>query len=485
MLNDTKEASKKESLPTFRKGAKTVFRLSLPIVIGNTLNNFADTITFFIIGNLCGTEALGTMGLGFMVNRLVSQNFILGFSAGYDTLGSQAYGKGEYKMCGVYLYRAWIIIQLLIVPTYALVYMSDKVLLLFGVVPRAAELAGRFSRTLVLNNLIFSTYDLINRFLIVQRISKPQMIINAVASSLHPFWVYLIAIRLQLDYLGAGYALAITSATKLISVVVYIRLTPSFKQTLPPPTKHIFLGWMNFLRVAVPSGVMYSLEIVSYIVVCITAGSLGKAELAANQIFSNMLSLIISVPMALGYTACVLVGNLLGARRPVQAQFYAKVNVLFNAIFCAVFVSLFIIFRHQIARLYSNDPEVIAKFMSVIFIVMAEISIDTMQTIFCRILIAMARQSFASVVNFISYFGYMIPISFLLLFKFHMGIGGIWFSLGTSYLWCALAFTYKLLTEDWEKVSAEAAERIERDKLLLKDNSKSTNKDIPLLTIES
>lgn len=481
--NDDKRI-KEETLPTLGQGAKTVFRLSLPIVIGNTLNNFADTLTFFIIGNLCGTEALGTMGLGFMVNRLVSQNFILGFSAGYDTLGSQAYGKGEYKMCGMYLYRAWIIIQLLMLPTYVLVYLSDKVLLLFGVLPRAAELAGAFSRTLVLNNIIFSTYDLINRFLIVQRISKPQMIINAAASALHPFWVYLIAIKFDLNYLGAGYALAITNGTKLTLAIIYIYFTPSFKETLPSPSKDILLGWMNFLRVAVPSGIMYSLEIVSYIIVCTTSGSLGKADLAANQIFSNMLSLIISIPMALGYSACVLAGNSLGRRKPKEAQFYAKLNVLFNTIFCGVFVALFLVFRYQVARLYTNDPEVIEIFMGVVVIVMIEIFIDTTQTIFCRILIAMARQSFASIVNLISYFGYMMPVAFLLLFKFHMGIGAIWFSLATSYLWCALAFSYKLLTEDWEKVSIEATERIDRDKALLKENPKEISNDIPLLSIE-
>jgi len=484
MLNRDKEPTKKESLPTFGNGAKTVFRLSLPIVIGNILNRFTETLTFMMIGNLCGTEALGTIGLGFMVNRLVSQNFTIGFSAGYDTLGSQAYGKGEYKMCGMYLYRAWIIVQLLTLPTYALVYLSDRVLLLFSVLPRAAELAGAFSRSLILNNFILSTYELINRFLIAQRISKPQMVINATASFAHPLWVYIIVIKLDFNYLGAAYALAITNGIRLILIIIYIYFTPSFKETLPPPSKDIFLGWMNFLRVGIPSGIMYSLEIISYIIVCITAGSLGETDLAANQIFSNMLSFVISVPVALGYAACTLVGNSLGARRPNEAQFYAKISVFFNSIFCGVVVSLFMIFRYQVVRLYSKDPEVIDKFISVIFLVMAEIFIDTTQTILCRILLAMARQSYASVVNLISYFGYLLPVAFLLLFTFQMGIGGIWFSLATAYLWCALAFTYKLLTEDWDKVAIEAAERIEKDKALLKVNSQETNKDIPLLSIE-
>ncbi len=468
------QESPPETMPTVRECTEVVVRLSLPIVIGTTLNALADTLTYCLVGNLCSSESLGALGLGFMINRMLSQCYLSSLPSGYDTLGTQAFGKGEYRMCGVYMYRAWIIIQIVVFPTYFLVYFSDQVLLLFGVAPRAAELAAVFARSLLLNNIVYFTYDLIYKFLIAQRIAKPQMVINAVASCFHPVWVYIFVRYFKLDYLGAGYALCFTNTLKLISIILYIYFSGACKETLPWPDKGVLVGWGNFLRVAIPSGAMYSLETISYLMVNIFSGRLDKASLAADQSLCNLLIFGFSIPIALGYSACVLTGNSLGSRKPKLAQMYAKFTFVLSVVFVAVYILLVFTFRYHVAAWYSNDADVQSVFVACVPIMLAEVVADSTQGILCRILVAMARQPFASIANLISYFLYMVPLAYVLIYWYGYGIQAIWFTLATAYLFAAMAFGWKIVNEDWEQVSKEAAERVERDRKQLEQARKGS-----------
>lgn len=451
-------------LLSYGEGARVVGRLSYPIIISNIFNALADTLTYFLVGDLSATS-LASLGLGLMVNRLFSCDIITAFMSGFDTLGSQCYGKGEYRMCGVYMYRAWIILQLIGLPSYILVMFSDSILMSVGVTEEAATLSAALARRMIPYNILMNTFQLLNRFLIVQRIVKPQMVINAVTCCLHPVWVYIFVFIFRMDYVGTAYAYGLTNLLNTVAVVAYIYYSGQCKETLPKLDASAFVGWWSFLKIAGPSGFMYIMEGHSYLIINILTGRLDAASIAANQALCNLLSLNYNVPVALGYATCALVGNSLGSRNPDQAKRYAKLTITLNtAIICTSMVFMFA-FRRGLAELYSVDVEVQKVFAATIPLMLWEVLVDTTQGILCRVLVAMARQPFAFVANVILYFVYMVPIVTVLMLFCNWGIIAIWFGLATAYIGSVSAFGYKILSEDWDKVSIEAAERIERDRL--------------------
>jgi len=418
--------------------------------------------------------------------RLLSYSLTSSLLSGYDTLGSQAYGKGEYEMCGVYMYRAWLIINIFAIPTYFAVFLSEYVLILFGTTPEAASMAAAMSKRLILSYWLQLMYDTFNRFLIIQRITKPQLYISGITSILHPIWVYLFIVTFHGGYLAVAWALALTNFTRALFVILYAFKSGECERTLRPITNSAFIGWTDFLKIGIPSGMMYAFESISYLIVGIFSGSFDHASLAVHQIYSNLLSLCFTIPVAIGIAACALVGNSLGANKVRLAKLYAKYVVIGNQIIVTSFIILVGIFCHQIARLYSNDPSVEKVFVSSLFIVFLEFLTDSLQGILCRIIVAMARQRFAAAVNLFAYFAYLVPIAYILVFWLNWGLFAIWFSYFTSYLWSDIAFAYKILSENWELVAIEARERIEYDRKQIaeaKMENEKNSKNIPLTEI--
>ena len=388
---------------SFQEGALTVLKLSYPLIITSFCSSLSEMFTYSLAGHL-GSRSLSALGLGVMITRILSSDILFSLSSGYDTMGSQSFGKGEAKMVGIYLYRALIIIHLIGIPTYFLILSSDHVLLMLGVTSEAAELASEYANIIIPNTILVTTYGLLNKFLIVQRIVKPQMYITAVTASLQPCWVYLFAFVLGFDFRGIGCAYILTNTLNTAFTLAYIKFSGSCVNTLPPFDKSVFKDWLSFLKVAVPSGVMLLLELDSYIILCIFSGSLGVAHLAANQALCNLHSFNFSIPVGIGSATCALVGNSLGNQNISQAKHFAKLSVLLNSCVVGVYIILAAIFKTSLAHFYSKNDDMREIFEASLMFVLFSDTFDTTQGILCRVLIAMARQPYASLVNLIVYF---------------------------------------------------------------------------------
>jgi len=448
---------------TFREGALIVFKLSFPLIVTAFCNSFADILVYLLAGKL-GTDSLGALGLGILTSRMFSNDILFSLASGYDSMGSQSFGKGDHKMVGIYLYRGLLILNLIGIPTYFLLFSSEYLLLFLGVTEKAAFLASGYAKRVILNIIFTNSYLLLNKFLIVQRIVKPQMWISIFSAGLLPFWVYFFAFACKLDFYGIAYAYTLTNLLNLILAIFYIKYSNSCTDTLPPIDKNIWKDWLGFLKIAVPSGCMIMLENGSYMILNIFSGTLSAANLAANQILCNIHSFNFSIPVGIGSAACALVGNSLGNQNINQAKHFAKLSVLLNWSIIGSYIIITLLFRNYIISFYTTNEEVKEIFLiSLIFTLFSD-TFDTTQGILCRILIGMTKQIYASYVNFVSYFIYMLPIGYVMIFKWGLGIKGIWLALGTSYMGTALAFGYGIVFADWKKVAQDTVDRIEKDR---------------------
>ncbi len=454
---------------TFREGAETVFKLSFPIIVTSFFTSVSDMVTYFIIGGISSTS-LGALGLGVMTTRIFSSDLLFSIASGYDTMGSQSFGKGEFKMVGIYLYRGLMIINLIGIPTYIALYFSHYLLLLLAVTPEPAQLASEYARRMMLNTALFTSFNLLNRFLIVQRIVRPQMWIIVLTASIHPLWVYFFAVICGCDFHGAAYAYTVTNLTNLVLTACYIRYSGQCAETLPEfDPKVVLVGWGSFLSIAGFSGLMLYIEFASYLIVNIFSGSLNtpgitQASLSANQALCNLHAFNFSIPVGIGSATCALVGNSIGKRNIPQAKHYAKLSVMLNSCIISFYIVFTITFRHFIASLYSSSEEVQNVFTTVLIFMLFSDAFDTTQGILCRILIAMAKQPYASMSNLICYFAYLVPMAYILLFWVKTGIKGIWIALGTSYFATSMTFAAGIFYANWDKIATDAADRIEQDK---------------------
>ena len=96
------------------------------------------------------------------------------------------------------------------------------------------------------------------------------------------------------------------------------------------------------------------------------AGTLGPINLAAHASLTSMVSLYWSWIGCTSMTACVRVGNYLGAGDPDGARCAAKVSVIFTAVILSTVWTVCMTNRDRFAYMYTADPRVATAAASVL-----------------------------------------------------------------------------------------------------------------------
>ncbi len=91
-----------------------------------------------------------------------------------------------------------------------------------------------------------------------------------------------------------------------------------------------------------------------------TVSSLGTAGFAAHQIGLNICGLTFSPSMAFGVASTTLVGQSLGADDEEKAKRYADITHHMALVAACAMGAVFLLFSHQLARLYTKELEVAA-----------------------------------------------------------------------------------------------------------------------------
>ena len=95
---------------------------------------------------------------------------LYGLSQGFNTLGSQAYGAGNYKLYSSYCHRAFFIILVAWVLLLPFFLFIGPFLVSIGVSEEIADLVGIYAKLVYPGTLFFAESLLIRRFYLTQRL---------------------------------------------------------------------------------------------------------------------------------------------------------------------------------------------------------------------------------------------------------------------------------------------------------------------------
>jgi len=179
----------------------------------------------------------------------------------------------------------------------------------------------------------------------------------------------------------------------------------------------------------VPVGVQIALEAWAFSGAALLAGVIGTEALAAHTIVLNMAALSFMMPLGVGLAAVTRVGNLIGARRPDDAQRAAWVALTLGAAVMTASAAVFLAFRHELPRLYTSDLAVAALAAGILPIAAAFQIFDGVQVVACGVLRGMGRTRPAAVFNGISYWLLGIPLGWWLGLRAGWGLAGVWWGL--------------------------------------------------------
>lgn len=163
---------------------------------------------------------------------------------------------------------------------------------------------------------------------------------------------------------GPGCALAsmIISWLWFVAAAAILMRNPAYKpfaiftQYSPPNRARLWA----LVRLGVPMGFTYLIEITSFTLMAIFIARLGTVVLAGHQIAANLGAVAYMVPLSLSIATSTLAAQSIGARDRVAAR-RISLNGIRLAVMCAVAVGAAVLFlRRELVGLYTHDAAVLA-----------------------------------------------------------------------------------------------------------------------------
>jgi MATE family, multidrug efflux pump len=416
------------SRSAFRNELAAAARLAVPVVISQLGIMLMGAVDTMMLGHL-SAEALAAGALG---NILTYCPMILGYGilAALDPLVAQAHGAEDAAAIGGHLQRGLVMAAALTVPLVLLLLDVAPFLRLLGQAPEVSRDTAAFARGILWGILPYFLFVALRQTL--QAMSHVRSAAMAIAvgnvCNLAFNWILIFG-HLGAPALGVRGSAFSTSISRWVMFLYLLiasrrRLAPYWRGFTAEATA--LRGHLRMLRIGVPIGFHNAVELMIFAAAAVLIGQIGVTALAGHQIAINLASLTYMVPLGISGAAATRVGNAIGRRDPTGARLAAQACLAMGAGTMLGFAVLFMIAPGPLARLYTQDPAVIAMVEVLLPIAAAFQVFDGLQVVSAGVLRGAADTTFPAAVALIGYWAIGLPTGWLLAFRAGLGPRGLW-----------------------------------------------------------
>ncbi len=421
---------------------KRLAALATPVVITQVTSMLMGVVDILMVGHV-SVNAIGAASLGrlWVFGTLL---FGLGVVFGLDPLVTQAHGAGDTRRLAVATQRGAVLALVLGLPLGVLWLFTGRVLLLLGQSGDLARLAQTYVTVQIPSIPAILLFTVIRQYLQGRAIMRPAMWTAILANGVNVLlnWVLIFGHwgAPAMGVMGAGIATAITRWF-MFGTLLFITLRFRLHEGgwVPWSREAIRLsGLREIMHYGLPVGLQISFEVWAFEITTLMSGRLGAVPLAAHTIALNLASLSFMVPLGISGAAVTRVGNLIGEKRPRDAQRAASVALAMGAGVMTVSAVAFVVLRGLIPRLYTSDLTVIAAAAGILPIAGAFQIFDGTQVVGTGILRGMGRTRPAAVIYLVGYYVLALPMAWWLGFRLEYGLPGVWWGLSMGLAAVAL-----------------------------------------------
>ncbi|CAJ0701721.1 MATE family efflux transporter [Ralstonia holmesii] len=348
----------------FVADVRRITELAWPVLIGQLAVIAFGVLDTAMAGRASAAD-LAAIGLGGSIYVTVYIS-LMGVLQALSPIAGQLYGAQRYGEIGEEVRQAvWLGLVLAAIGMLIL-WFPAPLLQLANATPELTEKATAYLRYEALAlpaALGFRIYSALNNAL-----SRPVMVTMLQLAGL--------AIKFPLNALflyggmgvpamgGPGCALAsmIISWLWFVAAAAILMRNPAYKPFAifthysPPNRARLWA----LVRLGVPMGFTYLIEITSFTLMAIFIARLGTVALAGHQIAANLGAVAYMVPLSLSIATSTLAAQSIGARDRVAAR-RISLNGIKLAVMCAVIVGAAVLFlRRELVSLYTHDAAVLA-----------------------------------------------------------------------------------------------------------------------------
>lgn len=183
------------------------------------------------------------------------------------------------------------------------------------------------------------------------------------------------------------------------------------------------------LILGIPSSFQYLFEVGAFSAAGISAGQLGKLEIAAHQIAINIASLPFMAALGWSFATSIKIGSALGEKDIEKCRRLGLNSLIVVALYMCVTSAIIILTKDISPLIYLDNQEIIGLVSGVLIIVGLFQVADGLQAVALGMLRGLQDVRVPTVITFMAYWLLAIPFGRYLAFETDWHLKGIWIGL--------------------------------------------------------
>lgn len=348
----------------FTKGSigLAVFLLAVPMILEMVMESVFAVVDVFFVASL-GADAVAIVGITESMMFLIYA-IAMGVAIGAMAMVSRRIGEkdpdGAAKSATHAIYLGLIVS--VIMGTIGIIF-APTFLSLLGAEPQVVREGALFTRLMLGGNVVVVFLFLLNAIFrgagdaaIAMRVLWIANILNCI---LDPLFIFGIWIFPELGVTGAAVATLIGRGIGVIYAVYKMFYT---EKRFEIRREHWLFDRERFRRLWSLSWVamlQFGIATTSWLGLMTVIASFGSAAVAGYTIGFRVIIFALLPSVGLANAAATLVGQNLGAKQPDRAEKSVWKAAFYNAIFQTSIGIVFVIFAEPIARIFTDEPQVL------------------------------------------------------------------------------------------------------------------------------
>ncbi len=430
-------------MPWLEKPLSELLRLSWPVTVSMLSYSVMTLVDTMFVGRLGSAELAGVGLAGTVSFTLISFGF--GLVRGGKTLVSQAVGAGRREEAGGYLGAS--LLAAVVFGLLAILLQWPVAVLLSRYASSPAQ-AHHFAVYLLIRSFggpSSMIYNALREIRYGEGDARSPMVATIIANVVNCVLGYLFIFTLKGGVAGAAWATVVAQTVEALVLAAYQHRDGWGVSAMT--RKHL----TALIRIGIPTGLQMLLEFGAFALLAAMIASLSEVQMAAHQIALQVISFSFLPAFAIGESASVLTGQVVGAARDDLVLPLTKLALKVVTAYTALCTVLFALFAPQIVDAFSVEAGTRDVAIQLVRAATLFLIVDGANIVSRTTLRGTGDVRFPAIVGVVCSWLLTPPLAWLLGFHFHMGALGGWLGLSGEVILGASIQWARLLRGGWKQ----------------------------------
>lgn len=338
---------------------KLLITFSIPLIIGNLLQQMYNTADSIIVGNFVGSNGLAAVGSGTaLINLIIA--FAQGASVGAGVVVSQYIGADKKDKIKISVHTSICISIILGLILSLLGIFASPSLLIMMKTPKVVLKSSILYLQIYCGGLIFNViYNMATGILNAAGNSKKPLVYLAIASFTNIILDLLFIKIFKLGVMGAAIATDISQAISCILAIGYLLKVKSDYKLYIKDLKINKETAVKIIKIGLPTAIQNMVISFSNVLVQSSVNAYGATAMAGYAAYLKIDGFNILPVLSISMAVTTFTGQNVGANRLDRVKKGMYSSLIMVLVYTVFIGAVLLIFSHQVLGLFTHSAQVI------------------------------------------------------------------------------------------------------------------------------